>query len=332
MSNTTQLWYELMTSTELPLLSSSLIVERCTWSSSSFDVVNKDSFDSYRTTSTSLHQGLCVGLPQGVVNGQVHMLIQARNIPALFLLYGQNPFVNFEYEIVLTPGLRFTWIKKAPEVTGLEREIALSEEIGGEWTRSETQITKGLGGDWLRYYRMYEAQFIPIPEEKKFINPTIARRSRDLRELSAKLDVIILRHRAQKRIQELAFKTRKRIQEQIKNKKEAEDKCQEQALKAYNKLSATIKDALQSEKTFGKHPTPEQVKEIQKKFITAELVYQISLGLRIPSLDLNVNSDLLHEFQKSRRGQKYAVGLSNHPSYCHALRQASELGLYKELR
>lgn len=307
-----KLWYECMTSKDLPIIPYDLILDRCTFSEkTSFDIMNAEFIDSYRTTSTSFCEGTCYGKPknQNDVNGKVYMLIETQNIPGLMLLLG--PKTQITCEVVLPPGLRYTWIKKDLSMYVPRLDLVSSFKLEYTHVVEKDQIVPLYKRD--QYFRAYLATFIPKVKEDEFLNPKIAERVIYLKNLSQKLDQVFLKHRAQKRIQDVANKFR----EKTKMKSQ-----QREALKAEQKLEHAMKEALQEEKMLTHNASIEDRKKTNQKFVKADVLYHVALqGKNIPNLS-NIK-DVLGKFQLSKRAQKYAVGLSNHPNNCTLIRQSA---------
>jgi hypothetical protein len=191
-------WYEIMTSPDLPIVPRNLILSRCNYSvQGTFDWLDKAYVDSYRTTSCSLKElTKCAGIPYGVVNARIEMYI-ACNVPGLYI--GFKNLVRFdEREVVLPPGIRYTWQRDALDRIPSEiRNDKSFETIDGELRSKYKVAPEGEGERFYVLYRSYNATFIRDTDidDRKFTDPETALRVQRLRQGIQKLNVILEKHK-----------------------------------------------------------------------------------------------------------------------------------------
>lgn len=113
----TQNFFDAMTCADLPILPIDLKLQRCIFSTDCFSPLDADFFDSYRAVSTTLVQGRCVGGHSfdEKTQGKIYMYLKCVNVPGLLINFESLISVTDEYEVILPPGLRFTWQKSASE-------------------------------------------------------------------------------------------------------------------------------------------------------------------------------------------------------------------------
>lgn len=133
---------------------------RCVFSLPNLNVIDNPSFDSYRTTSTTIDpEGYCIGTAHDVT-ARIHMYMRApKGLPGLMVFQG-------EQEIVLPPGLRYTWNKSAlSRVEKVFPDVLRYERLDEEWDLKSYLPTR---------FRAYDVDFIPSPDPARFVGPNIA--------------------------------------------------------------------------------------------------------------------------------------------------------------
>jgi hypothetical protein len=198
-----QKWYEMMTSTDLPIVPHELILTRCNFSvKGSFDWLTKPYVDSYRTTSTSiLPEPECIGKPSPETNAKIYMYIKCLNLPGLCV--GFKDLTEFdEFEVVLPPGVRYSWQDKAHLYVPLDIRVGKDARFP-YLEESQTMMSEYKSkdeaeeGEFYEYYRAYDASFIEEREIKTeaFPNVRVAERMKTLMLFTKKLERIFEKHK-----------------------------------------------------------------------------------------------------------------------------------------
>ncbi len=192
-----RIFFQLMTSSELPRIPHNLRLQRCMYSTDRFSPLDAPYFDSYRTVSTTLLLGKCVGGHAfgEKTQGRIFMYLNCPNIPGLLINF-ESLIRVVEYEVILGPGLRFTWNKNANDELrlrmGFDREEFEKNFANGEWkiqdkeikTKQEDSSSDDDDDDeekpLYQHHRIYDVTFIPDACQACFVNPQIAKRVRKM--------------------------------------------------------------------------------------------------------------------------------------------------------
>lgn len=159
-------WLHYMTDPRLPRVPRDFLLVRCVYSTPSFDVLHADSVDSYRVSSTSsAEKGICIGsvgheAEEKSHQTSVHMYMRFKDMRGLMLF-------TEEEEILLPPGLRFTWNKNALNVIPQDA-VQDAKRAAGQFVEHDAASRMTV------YYRLYDVDFIPSPHPTYFSQPNIA--------------------------------------------------------------------------------------------------------------------------------------------------------------
>lgn len=322
-------WYEIMTSSDLPIIPEDLVLKRCNYTfvgKDTFDIVNKDYFDSYRTASTTLFDiGYCsngTGIGnKGKLVGSMFAFMKCQKIKGLYINFN---FGNDEQEVVIPPGIRYVWNKNEEEV---KKRIPV--EYHKKYENGQFIAQDQWDDTMMEYYRCYDLSFIPNPDEDKFISEDIALRFQNMQLGIKKINQIFAKHkedRTKVRISEYLLKSKQRAQQRISEKalKNLESKIEEekkmleekQAKKALKILPVLVKNALEEEKA-----EKSTVTQIAKKFLKVEKTFQkIDQNEKISQRLIELH-EILGQFELSRYAKKFAVGLTQR---CTLIRQSNK--------
>jgi hypothetical protein len=312
-----QQWLDMMTSPELPIIPDGFFLSRCNLSGSEFSIIDKDFFDSYQTTSTTflatdtstLPTGHCIGHVPGKFLGIVYMYLTFSNIPGLLISFPKIVGKN-EEEVVLPPGMRYTWNKT--KLDELRERVPKEKQLN--FIDGEFKIPIPFD-EFFEHHRIYDVTFIPNPQETKFQNPEIAQRVANLRFAIEKMNKIFAKHKAQKtheKIQDYLLKSRQRARERIKakalanlaNQIEMEDRKigLKTADVATQQLPKLMQKALDAENDMQKTKTKKSF--VIAQFVNVEKVFQQSHQHKLKP------SKILNKFILSKYAQKYATDLT----------------------
>jgi hypothetical protein len=166
-------FFNVMTSIDLPIIPSDLHLQRCMYSTDKFSPPWVDYFDSYRTMSTSLSSGKCVGGHgfEEKTLGTIYMYLICHNVPGLLINFESIITVQ-EYEVILPPGLRFTWNKNMEE---LKKRMHRNDDKGFANGEYKVAIRNGYESDeseeeqeiLYEYHRLYDVTVIPLKNPRK---------------------------------------------------------------------------------------------------------------------------------------------------------------------
>jgi hypothetical protein len=175
-------FFNVMTSIDLPIIPIHLHLQRCIYSTDKFSPPWVDSFDSYRTMSTSLSSGKCVGEHgfEEKTLGTIYMYLICHNVPGLLINF-ESLIKVIEYEVILAPGLRFTWNKNMDE---LKKRMHTDDDRGfanGEYKvamrnayQDDESDESGEEQEILyAYHRLYDVTVIPSENPQKRIKQEI---------------------------------------------------------------------------------------------------------------------------------------------------------------
>ncbi len=172
-------FFNIMTSIDLPIIPTDLHLQRCIYSTDKFSPPWVDSFDSYRTMSTSLSSGKCVGGHgfEEKTLGTIYMYLICHDVPGLLINFESLITVQ-EYEVILTAGLRFTWNKNMDELkkrmntdddrgfANGEYKVAIRNAYQNDESDEEQEILYA-------YHRLYDVTVIPLKNPRKRIKDEI---------------------------------------------------------------------------------------------------------------------------------------------------------------
>lgn len=341
-------WFDVLTGPDLPEIPPELILYRCIYNvRETFDVLEQEFFDNYRTVSTSMRTGECVGgLNQNqVIDARIFMIIRSVRAKGLLMVFNTK---YVEYEVVLPPGIRLTWDQEPDEnhkelLAAQASFIGLdTEEHQGELVSTQETPIRGAMHIVLArvftYFRVYTASFIPNPEPERFPSEHVVAQVAKLRQAitRAYIGKGLGRSlaRARERIQAKAEKERaekeekeggrlllqQRVVEDVRRRNERRT-LKAAGLEAARHLREDMKAAMTAERELGLEPSLQERKEVRKKYTRAEVAYQTAVCEGVT--EMPGVGPLLGEFRLSARARKYCVALSSHPRYCILLRRTS---------
>jgi hypothetical protein len=172
-------FFNVMTSIDLPIIPTDLHLQRCMYSTDKFSPPWVDSFDSYRTMSTSLSSGKCVGGHgfEEKTLGTIYMYLICHDVSGLLINFEGLIEVQ-EYEVILPPGLRFTWNKNMDE---LKKRMKTDDDKGFANGEYKVAIRNAYESDesdeeeeiLYEYHRLYDVTVIPLKNPRKRVKEPI---------------------------------------------------------------------------------------------------------------------------------------------------------------
>jgi hypothetical protein len=283
-------WVQLMTSKNLPIVPDTLVLARCFFSSQKFNIADAPFFDTYRPSSTTLHKsGICIGREESP-NAEIYSFIRVHGVRGLALFLAES-------EVVLVPGIRFTWNKSAVD------DIPLTDTV-----RQDPDLIREDGQYAIRYpvrepeyYRIYDVTFIEHPVPSKFLTPEIAERVKLLKKGLHIVKSTFSEHkraqapkrkeRANARVKEYLFQSRERARQRIRQKAivnvqsqiaQEEKKLLLHEIKLYShNLPLLLDDALRSEKLLSSKSPGSDRKAVMHKFLEAEKNFEFLVAEKV---------------------------------------------------